>query len=313
MSKLERLLKLLAVLIDTEQPLSAEDIRRRIGGYPDNQSSFRRTFERDKDDLRSLGVVIRVSSVPETEPPLDGYIVDREAYEGQDPGLEPDELAALHLAAALVRVDSLGDDAFWKLGGREVRDSASPDAVEGALVGAGADNDDAATLHSAIAERRVATFRYRDVDRELEPARLSFTRGKWYVSGHDRSRNAERVFRIDRIQGGISLGAPRSYERRPARGPEVTRTWELGDEDPVAARVLIDAEEAIWARVHLRPDEIDTNDDGSVIVNMQVRNTDAFRDWVLGFLDNAEVLEPDALRKVVLSWLDELASTGVVS
>lgn len=308
MSKLERLLKLLAVLLDTEQPLSAEDLRQRIGGYPDNQASFRRTFERDKDDLRSMGVTIRVASVPATEPPLDGYIVDRDDYAGQDPGLEPDELAALHLAAALVRVDSLGDDAFWKLGGAQ--NSAPVGISETASVGTVGASDDAGTLHTAIAERRVARFRYRDVDRELEPARLSFIQGKWYVSGHDRARDAERVFRIDRVEGPIVLGPPDGYQRRPARGPEVTRTWELGDEEPVRARVRIDADEAIWARVNLRADELDIADDGSVIVDVEVRNTDGFRDWVLKFLDNAEVLEPEHLRRTIVDWLEQIKGPG---
>jgi predicted DNA-binding transcriptional regulator YafY len=304
-SKLERLLKLLAVLLDTTLPLSAEDLRQRIGGYPENQASFRRTFERDKNDLRSMGVTIRVSSVPATEPPLDGYIVDRDDYAGQDPGLAPDELAALHLAAALVRVDTLGDDAFWKLGGSG--GSAAPETRSGASqMGTVSTSEDAGILHSAISDRRVATFRYRDVERALEPARLSFTRGQWYVSGHDRTRGAERVFRIDRIDGKIVLGSAGEYERRPARGPEVTRTWELGDEEPVAARVRIDAEEALWARVHLRADEIEIASDGSVVVDLTVRNTDAFRDWVLGFLDNAEVLEPLALREVITDWLNEM-------
>lgn len=306
MSKLERLLKLLAVLIDTEQPLSAEELRRRIGGYPDNQSSFRRTFERDKDDLRSMGVTIRVSAVPETEPPLDGYIVDRDDYVGNDPGLEPDELAALHLAAALVRFDELGEDAFWKLGGTS---GDGAESVSAATVVTSRESADAGILHRAISERRVASFGYRDVDRQLEPARLSFTKGKWYVSGHDRSRDAERVFRLDRIDGAIELGAPDAYERRPARGPEVTRTWELGDEEPVEARVLIDAEEAIWARVHLRQDEIEVGDDGSVVVTVHVRNTDAFRDWVLGFLDKAEILEPVELRDDIVAWLEATSAS----
>lgn len=307
MSKLERLLKLLAVLLDTEQPLAAEDLRRRIGGYPDNDATFRRTFERDKDDLRSMGVDIVVAAVPETEPPLDGYIVNQDDYAGHDPGLEPDELAALHLAAALVRVDTLGDDAFWKLGGTasEAETETPSGTVTGISIG-----EDAGVLHTAIAERRVASFQYGGVARALEPARMSFTRGHWYVSGHDRARNAERVFRLDRIEGTVDLGPDDAYERQPARGPEVTRTWELGDEDPIAAKVQIDAEVALWARINLRPDEIDVLDDGSVIVHANVTNTDAFRDWVLSFLDNAVVLEPPALRNLITDWLTQVSEAS---
>ena len=308
MSKLERLLKLLAVLLDTEYPLSAEQIRQRLGGYPDNDASFRRAFERDKDDLRSMGVVISVEPVLQTEPPIDGYTVHRDAYAGKDPGLDVDELAALHLAAALVRVDTLGDDAFWKLGGNTATDDAEAETqtpIGGISVG-----DDAGTLNTAIDERRIATFDYDGTHRELEPARMSFMRGNWYVSGHDRARDAERVFRLDRITGEIDLGKPGSFERQPARGPEVVRIWEFGDDEPIVAKVHIDAEAALWARVHLRDDEREDQPDGSVIVTAQVTNVDGFRDWVLSFLDRAVVLEPDSMRSVITEWLQSVKAAS---
>ena len=70
----------------------------------------------------------------------------------------------------------------------------------------------------------------------------------------------------------------------------------------------IDADEAVWARVNLRPDEIvDTDADGAVTVELEVRDVDAFRDWLLGFLDNAVVLEPVELRTHVVEWLEAVA------
>ncbi len=306
MSKLERLLKLLAALLDTPVPLTAEDLRRRIGGYPDSQASFRRAFERDKDDLRTMGVVIRVEPVHETDPPIDGYRVDADDYAGRDPGLEPDELAALHLAAALVRLDSAGDDAFWKLGGSAGVEGESPEAVVTVPTSA-----EATELYRAVVERRPAQFRYRGTERELEPSRLTFNRGHWYVAGFDRVRDAERVFRLDRIEGAVVLGDADAFDHVAVRGPEVVRTWELGDGEPLNARVAIDAEEAIWAQVHLRPDEIvETRPDGSVVVALSVRNIDAFRDWLLGFLDNAVVLGPHELVDHVVEWLESLEAAS---
>jgi len=297
-SKLERLLKLLAVLLDTTVPLSAENLRYRIGGYSEVDVSFRRAFERDKDDLRALGVTIRVEPVFETDPPIDGYRVDRDDYAGRDPGLDADELAALHLAAALVRFDSTGDDAFWKLGGGAAEE-ASPEPLVNVPTSA-----ETTLLYTAVVERRLASFSYRGHDRQLEPARLTFN---WYVAGHDLTREAERVFRLDRIDGTIELGDAESFEATSARGPELTRTWELGDAGPITARVAIDSKEAIWAQVHLTPAEIiTTRPDGSVVVELQVRNIEAFRDWLLGFLENAEVLEPPELRSNVAEWLDSI-------
>ncbi len=299
-SKLERLLKLLAVLLDTMIPLTAEEIRAKIGGYPDAQASFRRAFERDKDDLRQLGVNVRVESVPGTDPPIDGYRVDADEYAGKDPGLEADELAALHLAAALVRFDASPDSAIRKLGGAE----SGADAPE--ALATVPSSEEAAQLSAAIAERRAVTFTYRGLERVLEPSRLSFKRGHWYVSGFDRTREAARVFRLDRIEGSLTAGAPDDFEPVSARGPELTRTWELGDETPVTARVAIDADEAIWAQVHLSPEEIaETGEDGSVVVEVTVRNTGAFRSWVLGFMDNAEILSPPELRTMMREWLAE--------
>jgi len=297
MSKLERLLKLLALLLDAARPLTADELRNKLEAYPENQASFRRAFERDKDDLRSMGVDLLVETVPGTDPPTEGYRVDANAYAGQDPGLEPDELAALHLAAALVRFDSVGADSFWKLGG--VATAESPDAIAQVPT-----SDEAAALYTAVSERRVATFGYREVQRNIEPARLSFRRGHWYVSGFDQGREDDRTFRLDRIEGGVSLGEPDAFTPSSARGPELTRTWELGDAEPVEAHVLVDAAAALWTQVHLRPDEVvEHRNDGGVVVAMQVRNVHAFRDWVLGFMDAAEVLSPPELRQVVVDWL----------
>jgi predicted DNA-binding transcriptional regulator YafY len=288
--------------LDTAIPLTGEEIRSKIGGYPDAQASFRRAFERDKDDLRSMGVNVRVETVPGIDPPMDGYRVDADEYAGQDPGLEADELAALHLAAALVRFEAAPEDAFWKLGGADSATDA-PEAVTTVP-----SPEEATQLYTAIAERRTVEFTYRGLDRVFEPSRLSFKRGQWYVSGIDRTREAERVFRLDRIDGELRVGEPGAFERVDARGPELTRTWELGDESPVTARVAIDADEAIWAQVHLSAQEIvETRPDGSVVVELTVNNTSAFRDWVLEFMDNAEVLSPPELRSMMVSWLGEPA------
>ena len=309
MSKLERLLKLLAVLLDTNTPLTADDLRQRIGGYPDNRASFRRAFERDKDDLRGMGVVIAVERVADTGnmdrvaeagAMVDAYIVHRDDYAGQDPGLEPDELAALHLAAALVRVEQLGEDAFWKLGGAE---RAETDQVGGSVPAA----DVAGQFYTAIIERRPVSFTYRDVERVLEGSRISFVNGHWYISGFDQTRGATRVFRIDRVEDDISLGAPGSYELQPAPGPEIIRPWELGDEEPVDAVVTIAATAALWASTNLRDDEIDRHPDGSVSVRMKVRNRQAFRDWVLTFVDAATIDSPVELRSEMVEWLDTVA------
>ena len=306
MSKLERLLKLLAILLDTTVPLSAEDLRRRLGGYPDNDASFRRAFERDKDDIRQLGVTIQKQNVPDRDPPVEGYFIDQVEYAGKDPGLEADELTALHLAAALVRVEDLGDDALWKLGGRPT--SQAPDAEPAVHLASTEQTNNAGILQVAIAKRQLVRFTYGDVDRELEPARLSFKRGRWYVSGIDRSRGAERVFRLDRIETAIEVGEANAFEAQTVRGPQVTRTWELGDQEPLMTQVQIESEVAAWAKLQLEPSEVEEQSDGSIVANLSVRNPEHFRDWVLSFYDNAVVLGPPEMRTMMIDWLEGMVT-----
>src|SRR5262245_38836515 len=98
MDKLERLLNLTAALLETRQPMRASEIREKVPGYPDNDTAFHRAFERDKDDLREMGIPIVIEPVTNSHSPVDGYRIHKEQYYLRDPGLEPDELAALHLA-----------------------------------------------------------------------------------------------------------------------------------------------------------------------------------------------------------------------
>ena len=115
--KLERLLNLTALLLDARRPLTAEQIQRQLD-YPEDRTAFRRAFERDKDELRTMGIPLRVERVPGVLPEVDGYRIPREEYALRDPGLTTEELAALHLAASAVQVEGLpATEGLLKLGG----------------------------------------------------------------------------------------------------------------------------------------------------------------------------------------------------
>jgi len=93
------------------------------------------------------------------------------------------------------------------------------------------------------------------------------------------------------------------------RADPLLRAWELGDGDPIDARILVDADQAVWAAHHVGTDAVvETRPDGSVVLSLTVRNRDAFRSYVLSFLEHAEVLEPPELRADIIEWLQALAS-----
>src|SRR5829696_6649765 len=176
-AKLERLLNLTALLLETPRPLSAVEIRDRLGVYAAENDAFRRAFERDKDDLRAMGVPLEVQDVPGVVPAVEGYRIPKDRYYLRDPGLTAEELAALRMAASVVQLDGLSArEGLLKLGGH---------------VGA---------LFGAIAARTPVRFTYRGVERRVDPYRLDFLRGRWYLTGFDHTRDDERAFRLDRFE-----------------------------------------------------------------------------------------------------------------
>jgi predicted DNA-binding transcriptional regulator YafY len=145
----------------------------------------------------------------------------------------------------------------------------------------------------------------------VNPYRLAFSRGHWYLDGWDHDRADDRQFRLDRMTGEVTVGEAGSFERPDAIEPRSAEPWELGDEPPVTARVRIDGDQAGWALDHLGNAEvIETAPDGAVVVELNVTNLDAFRSFVLGFLDHAEVLAPEELRTELIDWLTDAARLG---
>lgn len=318
-NKLERLLNLTAVLLDTPRPLSAEELRQKVDGYPPPGAAFHRTFERDKDDLRVLGIPLRVERVPATDPPIDGYRIEADDYYLPDPGLAPDELAALHLASLTVRLEGFGDqEALWKLGGlgaaEPTNGQGDPGLVQDVVASLPGDPS-LVPIFQAISEKRTIEFGYRGEQRSVEPWRLDFHRGRWYLTGFDRVREGERNFRLDRIDGVVTTTDLKAEATPPVvstDGPR--RAWELGEEEQVLARLLVDEPRVESAGKQLGPDvESETQPDGSVIFTVPVVNYDAFRSFVLGFLDYAELLEPQDWRADIMTWLAALAQPTVES
>src|SRR3546814_11939058 len=101
-TKLERLLNLTALLLAAPRPLTADDIQEQLEQYPRDLVAFRRAFERDKDELRGMGIPLRVQRVPGRVPEVDGYRIPPEAYALRDPALTTAEPAALPLATSAV-------------------------------------------------------------------------------------------------------------------------------------------------------------------------------------------------------------------
>ena len=304
--RLERLLRLIAALIDTPRFLSIEELHQRVGvsrgsdsaGYPENSAAAKRAFHRDMNQLAEVGIPVISGPVPGQERETWGYRIRKQDYSLPEMDFEADELAALHRAATAVRFDGVsGSEALWKLGGR---------------VGEGTDAELAAVpvdpalvdLFRAVTEQRVADFVYGGQDRTVEPWTLAFDQGHWYVMGHDQGRNDKRTFRVDRIESDVELGPPGGFQQPEGTAGWVPiQPWKFGPGPAVTARLKVDPDQAVWAARRLGQEPVERSSDGSAMFDVEVRSPDAFRSLVLEFLEHAELLGPPELRADLVAWL----------
>lgn len=312
---LERLTNLLALLLETVEPLTQQQITDELADfYGTGEAGRRSMFERDKRELKAIGVPIEQQVLSGDRAGQTAYRVDRARYELRDLGLTDDERQALQVAAAAVHLGAAPiDQALWKLGA--ALDEAAPAPVEAHLPSAG---EALAALVGAVGARAEVGFTYRDHSRTVRPYGVLARDGAWYLAGHDVDRDAVRTFRIDRIQGSVHVGAPGGFQRpdgldvRALVSTDPKSFGDAGEGDGVAAEalVLVEGPPARAVERELGESAVVERLRSGVVVRVRCANLEAFRWWVLGFGEHAEVLEPPAVRVGLVAWLEATAGSG---
>ena len=218
--KAERLMNLTICLLVARTFIPKDRIRQAVEGYRDlGDDAFDRMFDRDKEELRILGIPIELGTIEKAFDDEVGYRVRRSRFELPEISLEADEAAVVGLAARVwqhARLASATTQGLRKLraGGVDVDESALT-ILEPQLATDEPAFDD---VFGAVTSRTPITFPYRrsgDADstrRHLEPWGIVSWHGHWYVVGHDRDRKAPRMFRVSRIDGAVeSAGEPGSF------------------------------------------------------------------------------------------------------
>jgi proteasome accessory factor B len=222
----ERLVNLVICLLSTRQFLTAERIRDAVPGYEGSDGSratdeaFKRMFERDKAELRELGIPLETGRNSHFDAE-DGYRIRRGDYELPEIEFDAAEAAAVGLAARLWQSATLGEPARQALiklraAGTEVRAADAP----GAMPHLDASDPSLPAMLEAARTATAVAFDYlksgatQPERRTLEPWGVLSWRRRWYVVGFDRDRDEPRSFRLSRITGAVAtVGRPGSFER----------------------------------------------------------------------------------------------------
>ena len=320
--KSERLLNLLIALLVSRGYVDKRRLREVIPDYREaaSEDAFEKMFERDKEDLRALGVPIETGGFDPLFGDEAGYRVQRQAFELPQIDLEADEAAVIGLAARVWQQAGLASatsDALLKLKAagvdvdRSVLDVAHPQVVP--------DEPAFETFWEAVASRRPVRFEYRaarsdsrpdsnrPATRRLEPWGVVSYRSRWYVVGHDLDRDEQRMFRLSRVVGEPVLdGEPGSFEVPP--GTDVRAVaGRLAPETPARTAVLrVRPGKAVGLRHRARA--TGTDDDGWDRLEVDYGRLDAMVSEVLSHGADVLVEGPDDLRAAVVQRLEELVA-----
>ncbi|MGI4895187.1 MAG: helix-turn-helix transcriptional regulator [Janthinobacterium lividum] len=315
----ERLLNLVIALSATRRRLTKEQIRTAVPQYADCATTvaFERMFERDKEDLRELGVPLDSGG----EDPLFGdelgYRIDREAFALPEIQFTPAELAILSLASrvwqqaslagpatrALVKLRSLGvEPDESSLVGVEPRVRTSEPAFD--------------PLYAATRDRAPVSFTYRRSGgeptlRHVEPWNIVSWHGRWYLVGFDRDRGDSRVFRLSRVSSAVKrIGRAGSYDVPEGVDPRQLVAGTVGEATTRPARLLVRRGAGLALRRRASgtvaaaleegggDDEVaDSRDDE---ITLDVGDVEMSADEIATYGADVVVLDPPELRDAVL-------------
>ena len=318
-AKVERMMNLVIALLSTRGYLTAEKIRAIVAGYAEcpTDEAFSRMFERDKSELRDLGIPLETGKVSAFEP-TEGYRIKRDDYALPDIDLTRDEAAAVAVATKLWESPeriTAAQNAVLKLraAGVDVDPAAGVAITTGAgPVGLRGSEEALGVVMAAIDSGQAVRFQHRPTpvdsytERTVEPWGVVTAMGRWYLVGHDRDRDATRIFRLSRIGPDVKALGPHKAVTRP---------------DGVDLRAIVDqaigetssgGQARVWVAdgyataLRRAGNSVERRTiggrDGEVI-ELDVSALDRLAREVAGYGADALVLEPISLREDVVSRL----------
>jgi len=307
----ERLLSIVVLLLDSRRYLTAEEIRAAVRGYPDEHEAFKRMFERDKEELRELGIPLEtgVNNALDEEP---GYRIKKQDYELPEIRLEADEAAVLGIASRVWQSAALAGaaaGALLKLKAAAVPGPDQDDDKQSLGIEPRLSTQEPAfgPLWEAVRDHRPVTFDYiasgrsTATRRELEPWGVVNWKGRWYVAGHDRARNAPRVFRLSRITGPVKMAGPPGSVTVPpdADVRALVKSWDVSPARDHTAVLRVRAGAGFglrrWAN-EVAPDETPGWDRVTVLF----ADVPWYAAHIASFGPDVVVLEPPDLREAVI-------------
>ena len=331
--KLIRQLSLISFLMANGRPVSALEIKREVEGYSSmNDDAFARRFYADRAELDSLGISLQVEKPAEGFFEAELYALPPENYYLPPIEFTDGELAALRTALGLLDGEfayaeplrlALQQVSWGRPSPLEENDSASID-VKLAPSGGGRElSQRLAKIETAISRRKTIEFSYYSLqrdevsDRKVDPYHLVFRSGQFYLIAHSHERDQVRVFRLSRIRAKVSYATkaehdfapPEDFDRRDYASRAEWQMGEIGGSGQVFVREriawLVERDFGSYGQLRKASKQDGVRGRGA-IYETEYASERQLISWVLGWRENAKLLEPEDLAREAAERLELL-------
>ena len=300
--KSERLVNLTIALLATKRYLTKAEIFRTVEGYEGAPEAMERMFERDKDDLRGLGITIEVGSFDPLFEDEAGYRITPSSYRLDLGPLDGSDIALLSLAASAWSGAALEEEsrsAIVKLESIGIDSDAEAISLSPRI---GATDSRFTSITEAIINRSQISFDYISADlsitsRKVHPHALRGKSGSWFLIAFDVDKADQRTFRLDRISGDVVVSKKIGAFTIP------DSIVESSTEERLTAKLLLRKGRGFQFRT-IACDVVDGEEWDMVDVPYYSR------EWLLSLVlwhrDDVVIVEPSEIRGHVIELLSEM-------
>jgi len=302
--KSERLVNLTIALLATKRYLTKSEIFRTVEGYDGAPEAMERMFERDKDDLRSLGIAIELGTFDPIFEDEAGYRITPSSYQLNLGELDGTDIALLSLAAsawsgaalerestsALIKLASMGIDS----------DSEALSLLTPQVSGT---DQNFTLITDAIIRRSVIEFEYVSGDlsrqvRKIAPYSLRGQSGSWYLVGLDGEKDSLRTFRLDRIVSEVTVS-------KKAHSFDIPELIPAQGSDEVSEFALLRIRKNRGHQLRSLATLVESGEEWDEI-RLPIVDASWLLRTILWHRDDVIALDPPILRKSVIDSLEEL-------
>ena len=302
--KTERLINLTLALLATKRYLTKSEIFRVVAGYSGSAETMERMFERDKDELRNMGIEIEVRGLDPLFEDDQGYLIRSESFQLQGNEFSKEELLYLTMAANLWHDSALQNDSKAAL--LKIQSLSGPIGSDEINTPAIRDNQSSQVLSiafNAVDQQQKLSFQYKERAREVEPYGLYTRDGFWYlVAQEDRS---VKSFKLLRIEGALTTVGKVGGFKKPSDFDLAAFIEHSKNEEISVAHLHVRKEQAFALRSKYATIEIDDEWD---LMEVEYNFEQEIIETVLWHGLNVVVVKPENLQKQIISKIKELAN-----